>query len=165
MREQRTSVSSECSDADFAAQLRSATERYLRAIDVWETGYQKYYRLPSPGPVSSDLEGEHREYLDARGQLQKCMPRARRLCLRHSLRDPWPAMLHVYLGASAPQKGFTPAIGRAERLLIAKCLDDLETACNPVNQPSLQREPRETPRHTMPPGRRNIFQKIVDYFL
>jgi hypothetical protein len=163
MRRLNISVASDCSDAEFADLLRSATERYLSAIDAWENGYQKYYRLPSPGRVSSDLEGEHREYLAALSELQKYMARARRLCLRHSLRDPWPAMLHIDLGSRVPQKGFAPTIGRAERALIAKCLDDLESACRAVDRPDLSGE-SEIPQE-IPSGRRNIFQRIADYFL
>jgi hypothetical protein len=170
MRTQGASVSAEITDADFAAQLRSATERYLDAIQAWENKYQKYYRLPSPGPVSSDLEAEHQEYLAARGQLKKCVDRARRLCMRHSLRDPWPAMLHIRLGASAPQTGFALAIGRAERALIAKCLDDLDAACNPAAPLDPERETRGIASREMqsggvPAGRRGFLQRIADYFL
>jgi len=38
-------------------------------------------------------------------------------------------MLHVNLGARTPQSGWAPAIGRAERGIIARCLSDLEMAC------------------------------------
>jgi hypothetical protein len=169
MRTQGASVSTEISDADFAAQLRTTTERYLDAIQAWENKYQKYYRLPSPGPVSSDLEAEHQEYLAARGELKKCVDRGRRLCMRHSIRDPWPGMLHIRLGASAPQTGFAPAIGRAERALISKCLDDLDDACNPGARPDLERaadgQSREMRSGEIAGVRRGFFRRIADYFL
>ena len=90
----RTSVATDTAaarDAEFVDRLRSATQKYLDAIDAWESSYQKFYRMPAPGPVSSDLESEHRAYLSARRELQQHVPNARRLCLKHSLRDPWPA--------------------------------------------------------------------------
>jgi hypothetical protein len=155
-----TSVS--VNDAEFVEQLRFATQRYLDAIDAWETAYQKYYRLPTPGSVSSDLESEHRDYLAARNTLQRMVPNARRLCMRYSLRDPWPALLHISLESTTPQGGFTPAIGRAERGIIAKCLDDLESGARPADEagPTSDRRPQDSGS-----GRRNIFQRIADYFL
>jgi hypothetical protein len=151
------------SDTDFVEQLRFAAQRYLDAIDAWEMAYQKYYRMPAPGPVSSDLEKEHREYLSARGQLQEYIPNARRLCLKHSLRDPWPAMLHVNLGGTVPQNGFSPAIGRSERALIAQCLADLESASQGGRE-SIDRQ-ADSHGENGPSLRRGILQRIVDYFL
>ena len=145
-------------DGDFVEQLRFAAQRYFDAIDAWETAYQKYYRLPTPGSVSSDMEAEHRQYVAAREQLQAMVPNARRLCMKHSLRDPWPALLHINLESTAPQAGGAPAIGRSERLLVTRCLDELESASRPMDAP-----PREAPGS--PQGRRNIFQRIADYFL
>lgn len=80
--------------------------------------------------------------------------------MRHSLRDPWPALLHINLESSAPQSGGAPAIGRSERLLVTKCLDELELA---VKNPEESSGVRETSNQMS--GRRNIFQKIADYFL
>ena len=49
-------------DQEFVAALRLAIDRYLRAVDQWESAYQKYYRLPGyAAKISSDLEAEHRE--------------------------------------------------------------------------------------------------------
>ncbi len=149
------------SDAEFADHLRAVVHRYLDAIDAWETAHQRYYRLPSPGPVSSDLATEHDEYLAAREQLRRSLPRARRLCLKHSLRDPWPAMLHVNLGARTPQSGAAPAIGRAERKIVAQCLDDLESACR-VNAAPDSEDRTVPPPLEQPSG---IFRRIIDYFL
>lgn len=61
-------------DAEFVEQLRFATQRYFDAIDAWEVAYQKYYRLPTHGSVSSDLEAEHSAYQAARAQLQRLVP-------------------------------------------------------------------------------------------
>jgi hypothetical protein len=159
-----TTAANPVTDAGFVEQLRFATQRYLDSIDAWETAYQKYYRLPTPGSVSSDLEAEHRDYLAARGELKRMIPNARRLCMRHSLRDPWPALMHINLESTTPQGGFTPAIGRAERGIIAKCLEDLEAASRPVDEAV---SPRESPKidTRIHRGRRNIFQRIADYFL
>ena len=61
-------------DAEFVDRLRSATQKYLDAIDAWESSYQKCYRMPAPGPVSSDLESEHQGYLAARRELNSIFP-------------------------------------------------------------------------------------------
>ena len=34
------------SDPQFVQQLRTKIDEYLKAVDQWETAYQKYYRLP-----------------------------------------------------------------------------------------------------------------------
>jgi hypothetical protein len=147
-------------DAEFVDQLRSATQKYLDAIDAWEASYQKFYRMPAPGPVSSDLEAEHQAYLAARRELQQHVPNARRLCLKHSLRDPWPALLHVNLGGTTPQTGFSPAIGRSERAKVGQSLDELESAC---------RTPREhepiSPLHIQTQKPRGLLRRIIDFFV
>lgn len=116
--------------------------------------------MPAPGPVSSDLESEHRAYLAARAGLQQHIPNARRLCLKHSLRDPWPALLHVNLGGTTPQTGFSPAMGRSERAKIAMSLDELESAC---------RAPRENEHAPSPNVRtekpRGLLRRIIDFFV
>jgi len=138
-------------DAAFVDQLRAATRTYLDAIDAWESSYQKFYRMPAPGPVSSDLEAEHRAYLAARRDLPQHIPNARRLCLKHSLRDPWPALLHVNLGGTTPQAGFAPAIGRSERALIVQSLDDLESACRALPEVRVEKP-------------RGLWRRVLDYF-
>jgi hypothetical protein len=147
-------------DAEFVDRLRSATQKYLDAIDAWESSYQKFYRMPAPGPVSSDLESEHRAYLAARKELQQHVPNARRLCLKHSLRDPWPALLHVNLGGTTPQTGFSPAIGRSERGTVAQSLEDLESACREPrgNEPAFSRD-SQTERS------RGLLRRILDFFV
>src|SRR6266436_8162142 len=95
---------SRISDGEFIAALRVAAERYLGAVDQWEAAYQKYYRLPGyAATVRHDLEAEHRAYSDRRRELEELLPRARRLCLRHDLRDPFSGLLRISLGRYAPQ--------------------------------------------------------------
>jgi hypothetical protein len=115
-------------DAEFVDGLRGVTERYLGAIDAWEEAYAKYYRLSGSSRVSSDLEPFHNAYLDARREFSAFLPRARRLCRKHEIRDLLPALLHINLGTRSPQTGQTGAIGRAERVQIMQCLTDLEAA-------------------------------------
>ncbi len=119
-------------DSTFVQQLREATDRYLRAVDAWESEYAKYYRLPVPGQVSPDLASFHEIYLNARKELQRLLPEAIRLCRRFGFRDVWQAILRVELGAGTPQSGGGGgAIGRGERREIEKCLDQLEEVVSP----------------------------------
>jgi len=77
-------------DHAFVADFRSAVERYFEAVDQWETAYRRYYRQPDCGEkVSADLETEHSGYCARRRELEQMLPRARRLCLKHGLREPW----------------------------------------------------------------------------
>jgi len=121
---------SRISDGEFIAALRVAVERYLGAVDQWEAAYQKYYRLPGyAATVSHDLEAEHRAYSDRRRELEELLPRARRLCLRHDLRDPFSGLLRISLGRYAPQHRVDSAIGRNERSAVTECLVELSGAC------------------------------------
>jgi hypothetical protein len=119
----------ENSDQEFVAALRLAIERYLRAVDQWEWAYRKYYRLPGyTAKVSGDLEAEHREYSERRDELKQLLPRARRLCLKHRLRDPFAGLVRVSLGRYAPQHRVGSVIGRNERNAATACLVDLTAA-------------------------------------
>jgi hypothetical protein len=118
------------SDSEFVASLRAAIERYFAAVDRWEAAYQKYYRLPGYGEtVSADLEAEHSEYRARRLELEGMLPRARRLCLKHQLREPFSGLLRISLGRYAPQERMDSAIGRSERSLVTDCLVQLSDAC------------------------------------
>jgi len=152
----------ELPDAQFVERLRDVTERYLQSVDSWEAQFQKFYRVAAPGPgcVSSDLEPAHKAYLAARKDLQECLPRARRLCLRHGLRDPWGAMMHINLGAQTPQEGATTAIGKSERTLIARCLVALESASHTPTKAYTPAQPEADPA----PRRQGVFQRLYDYF-
>jgi hypothetical protein len=117
-------------DQEFVAALRLAIDRYLRAVDQWESAYQKYYRLPGyAAKISTDLEAEHREYSERRDELKRMLPRARRLCLKHRLRDPFSGLVRISLGRYAPQQRVDSAIGRNERNAATVCLVDLTAAC------------------------------------
>jgi hypothetical protein len=117
-------------DQEFVAALRVAIERYLRAVDQWESAYRKYYRLPGyAAKISGDLEAEHNEYSERRDELKRMLPRARRLCLKHRLRDPFAGLVRISLGRYAPQHRVDSAIGRNERNAATVCLVDLAAAC------------------------------------
>src|SRR5690348_4034147 len=93
------------SDGSFVDGLRSAIERYFAAVDQWEAAYQKYYRLPTfGGPISDDLKSEQQVYDERRRELEELLPRARRLCLKHQLPEPFSGLLRVSLGRYSPQE-------------------------------------------------------------
>lgn len=88
-------------DHEFVAELRQVVERYLSAVDHWDEAYQKYYRLPGfASRVSDDLQEEQREYEVCRRDLAAMLPRARRLCLKHRLREPFSGLLRISLDAT-----------------------------------------------------------------
>src|SRR5262249_11760753 len=117
-------------EADFLPELKSAVTSYLSAVDRWETAYQKYYRLPGfTSKVSDDLAEEHREYLECRRALEAVIPRARGLCFKYGLRDPWAGLMRITLGQHTPQQRSDSAVGRAERAAVSQCLVDLTAAC------------------------------------
>jgi hypothetical protein len=110
-------------EAEFIAALRQAAEQFFRAVDEWEIAYRKYYRLTDPsGKPSSDLEGQQRDYDAARTRLAAMLPRARGLCFKYGIRDPWTGLLHSALGQFAPQDRYSSAISRTERALAFETL-------------------------------------------
>ena len=144
------------SDHAFIDSLRAAIERYLNAVDQWEAAYQKYYRLPTFGsPVSDDLQSEQREYDRRRRELEEMLPRARRLCLKHRLSEPFSGLLRISLGQYAPQQRLDSAISRSERSAVTLCLVELNEACK-------EWEPGEADS----PQRRGIplLRRLVNYF-
>jgi hypothetical protein len=144
-------------DQEFVAALRGAIVRYLRAVDQWESAYQKYYRLPGyAAKISGDLEAEHNEYSERRDDLKRMLPRARRLCLKHRLRDPFAGLVRISLGRYAPQHRVDSAIGRNERNAATACLVDLAAACQVWAAPSAAAEP-ET-------GKGSWLRRLRDYF-
>ena len=147
---------SETREQQFVAQLRTAVESYLRAVDAWENAYQKHYRLLDPPRLSADLDPFQEDYLAARRQLEQLVPQARHLSRRHDVPDLWAGLLHIRLGARTPQSGAAPAIGQNERALIVRCLTDLEA----VSQPEDPNNPAKPPR----PHARGILGRIFDFF-
>jgi len=145
-------------DADFLPELKCAVTRYLCAVDRWETAYQKYYRLPGfSSKVSDDLADEHREYLESRRALEGIVPRARGLCFKYGLRDPWAGLLRITLGQHTPQERSDSAVGRAERAAVSQCLVDLTAACR------LEPDGDHVPG-PQPPGPRSLVRRIIDFF-
>ena len=111
------------SETEFIVALRQAAEQFFRAVDEWETAYRKYYRVVDPsGKPSSDLEVQQRDYDAARARLAAMLPRARGLCFKYGIRDPWTGLLHSALGQSTPQDRYSSAISRTERALAFETL-------------------------------------------
>ncbi len=149
----------ETTEPEFVEQLRLSTQRYLSAVDAWEAAYAKYYRLVRPGQMSSDLEPFQEDYVRAHKDLEERWPRARRMCLKYGLSDPFPVLLRVQLGANAPQAGIASAIGRAERNMAGQCLVTLEEKA----QTSIARE--DSPAgHRRSDRPRGLLRRIYDYF-
>ena len=144
-------------DGAFVNDLRAAIERYLNAVDQWETAYQKYYRLPTFGsPISDDLKSEQREYDERRRELEEMLPRARRLCLKHQLAEPFSGLLRISLGQYAPQQRVDSAIGRSERGMVTKCLVELHEACREW-KPEPDQRPARSPNV-------RFFRRLMNYF-
>ena len=144
------------SDAAFVEALRAAVERYLAAVDQWEAAYQKYYRLPTFGSLSDDLQSEQRAYEERRRELEELVPRARRLCLKHQLPDSFTGLLRISLGQYAPQERADSAIARSERTAVTRCLVELDELCREwaPEPPASPSEPRRLP----------LLRRVVNYF-
>ncbi len=153
----------ELSDQEFVDNLRAAVERYLAGVDRWEAAYQRYYRMPGRAErVSADLEAEQREYEMQRRTLEEMLPRARRLCLKHQLRDPFAGLLRISLGRHAPQHRVESAIGRNERNTATDCLVRLSEQCR-VWEPEIPES--EAQAHSEPqPGKQSLLKRFVNYF-
>jgi len=147
------------SDREFVLELRDAIQRYLSAVDAWEAKYQKYYRMPGAHTVSDDLEQEQAEYEEMKRALQPMLPRARGLCFKHGLRDPFPTLVRITLGEHAPQSRDTSALGRSERMVVADVLMQLSAACQ-----EFPHEQGEAPVNAPPPRPSgNWLRRLVDY--
>jgi hypothetical protein len=148
------------SDREFTLELRDAVRRYLAAVDAWEAGYHKYYRLPGyASRVSDDLAKEHEAYLEARRVLESMLPRARGLCFKHGLRDPFPTLVRITLGEHAPQQRDTSALGRSERITVTDVLMQLGAACQEFPAEKTGPEPSASARA----GGGNWLRRLVDY--
>jgi hypothetical protein len=149
------------SDLEFVRGLRECVARYIQAIDDWEAEYRRFYRLARPHQqVTPDLEQAQHQYTCARRELETCIPRARRLCLKFDLRDPWPGLLRIELGAHAPQVRAATAFGRSERIALEGCLSQLVDHCAQWDeQPMVAavEPPQENPRRTWLGWLRDLF--------
>ena len=145
-------------DAEFLPELKCAVTRYLCAVDRWEAAYGKYYRLPGfSTKVSDDLAQEQHEYEESRRVLEAVVPRARGLCFKYGLRDPWAGILRITLGQHTPQQRTDSAVGRAERAAVSQCLVDLTAACR------LKPNGNESPVPE-PEAPRSLIRRIRDFF-
>ena len=112
--------------------------------------------------VSADLETEQREYETHRRTLEEMLPRARRLCLKHQLRDPFAGLLRISLGRHAPQHRVESAIGRNERNTATDCLVRMSEKCR-VWAPKIPGS--EAQAHTeQRPGKQSLLKRLVNYF-
>jgi hypothetical protein len=152
------------SDLEFLQEIRECVAHYLQAVDDWETKYYKFYRLARPNQgVSPDLKDAQHAYISARRELEAYIPRARRLCSKFDLRDPWPGLLRIQLGAHAPQVRVASAFGRSERIAIADCLNRLMECCASKEVQPVCDLPEDEAPGTEP--RRNLVQRVIDYFV
>ena len=143
-------------DSEFVAGLRAVAAEYLAAVDAWEAAHRKYYRVASPGcPISSDLEEPQRVYLASRKRLAELVPRARGLCFKYGLRDPWTGLIRTSLGQYAPQARDEPAISRAERQSVNECLILLAEACAGFRADPQAESGEQEPRHWL--------RRLVDF--
>jgi hypothetical protein len=164
MKHQSTTVQT-CSDLEFIQEIRECVARYLQAVDDWEAEYYRFYRLARPNQnVTPDLEDAQHAYISARRQLEGCIPRARRLCSKFDLRDPWPGLLRIELGAHPPQVRVASAFGRSERIAIADCLNRLLDCCASKEAQVARYVPEEEAPPLAEP-RRNWVQRVLDYFI
>ena len=89
------------------------------------------------------------------------LPRARRLCHKHQLRDPFAGLLRLSLGRHAPQHRVESAIGRNERIAATDCLVRLSEECRvwqpeiPVPEAKTVSEPQR--------GKQSLLQRLVNY--
>ena len=147
-------------DREFTLELRDAVQRYLATVDAWEAKYQKYYRLPGyAGQVSDDLQQEEAEYRDTRRALEVLLPRARGLCFKHGVRDPFQTLMRIQLGEHAPQQRDTSALGRSERMAVTDCLMQLAAAT--AEFPAERDLPDARPPARATGG--NWLRRLVDY--
>ncbi len=112
-------------DREFIVQFRMAIERYLCAVDQWESANRRCYLFP--GYTADDIalvESQRLEYQKARRVLEPMLPRARQLCATHRMDDPFDGLLRVQIGECEA------GIGRLVRGAVSRCLMELHAACS-----------------------------------
>jgi hypothetical protein len=111
-------------DHQFVIEFRMAVERYLCALDEWQTASRNCY-LFSGYPVGGveQVEAQLLEYQKCRRELETMLPRARQLCSRFRRSDPFLALLEI--GAT----GGEPGIARSVRAAVSRALIELHAAC------------------------------------
>jgi hypothetical protein len=164
------STDTQISDREFVSDLRTAVDAYLDTVDRWEEAFRKYYRMPGCSEkVSADMEAEQRDYNQRRRELEALLSKARRLCLKHRLRDPLGNLMRVSLGGFAPQQRTDSAIGRGERTAVSVCLMELHEACAewPAEVPSnTEQKPlnRSLPGRVMGCVMGRLLGRVLNYF-
>jgi hypothetical protein len=141
------------SDLAFVDRLRCAVEDYLRALDCWEEAFRKYARIAGyKSRAGDDLAPELCEYAARRCELSELLPRARLLCHRHRLREPFSGLLRISPRFSTPESG--SAIGRNERSTVTMCLVDLkaQAAGGGTEEPARGHE------------KPSLLRRLVDFF-
>ncbi len=150
-------------DSVFLTELRAAVDRYLESIDAWEQAHAKYYRLVVAGQVSADMKPFQESYVAARRELEALVPQATRLCRKYGLREPWPSILRVQLGAAPPQGStYTSALSRGERALVTNCLLDLEAR---IVEAEHSGEPGAETHVAKQPEKQGLLSRILDWFV
>ena len=148
------STDANTSDREFVSNLRTAVDAYLEAVDRWEAAYQKHYRMPDNSEkVRSDMEAEHKLYRERRRELEAFLPRARRLCLKYDLREPFSGLMRVSLGNFAPQQRIDSAIGRGERNTVTICLCELHDKCTEWTAEESEKK-----------SNRSLLGRVLDFF-
>lgn len=159
----RVSGMVELTDLEFVENLRASVVRYLAGVDRWEAAYQRYYRMPGRTErVSADLEAEQSEYETQRRALEEMLPRARRLCHKHQVRDPFTGLLRISLGRHPPQHRVESAIGRNERNTVTDCLVRLSEKCR-VWEPEIPGSEAQADSE-LQPRKQSLLQRFVNYF-
>jgi len=146
---------SNSTDREFIGELKEAVAQFLSAVDAWEAAYQEYYRMPDTAAAARpELDEHQRAYTAARKRLADLVPRARGLCFRHGLRDPWTSLLRTSLGQHAPQNRTDSAVSASERQLVHECLILLTEACTEFAEGD-----------PAPAERRSWVRRVLDWFL
>jgi hypothetical protein len=150
-------------DREFVVELRAAAGAYLSTVDAWEAAYRKYYRVTGPGTkVSADLQSHEAAFKQSRRRLADLAPRARGLCFKHGLKDPWTGLLRSSLGQYAPQDRAVSAISRAERQQVNECLILLAEACAEF-KPGVETA-EGVAELKAAPARRPWLRRLLDFF-
>ena len=116
------------SDHEFVVRLRVTIERYLCAVDQWEAVHRNCcclaaYRIAGTG------DPERFEFHERRRELESILPRARRLCLKYGMTDPFHQLTRIELRHHSTGARSISAIGLALRAALSNCLMELHAAC------------------------------------
>ncbi len=146
------------SDWEFVSGLRQCVLDYLDAIDDWEAEFKKFNRLSGvQSGVPADLQQAQSRYLRTRAKIESKIPRARQLCRRFEVSDPWSWILKIKPGVDS---GTGSALGDNERGLIMSSLRKLEFRIADNENPAESEMRREQPVAQGP----GLLRRILNYF-